>query len=445
MKKNSKMTIHVLKFSGQNVDRKINVEKSTKEQNRSMNAFTLVELLVVVAIITVLIAILLPAVQAAREAARRMHCTNNIKQITIAVHNYRDVHQNLPPTFTYIPGAPDDATASKKGAKRWSGGIHVVLLPFLEQDNTYQLTRIVDKPPTNKAPANNNVPVWFTNLSYLLCPSDNGQSLGTNLNSPTNYRASQGDFYDRSFFDGEGGVTDDLANKNIESITNPGRFINTRGAFPAHPKAVRDFNGVNDGLSNTIAFSEHAIGPIGEVRDARVGVYVATVTGGIVTNNNAINTSPSTVLALAPGGFYPDSVYTFNWDDGNDDSAGPGTGPQEGVIKDAGAFWGAGSPRYSGFNTILPPNSPSACSDNDPSRHIMSPSSYHPGGVVASRLDGSVFFVAETIDCGDLTLPLNTSQHSPQAKPNVLYTGTSIYGVWGALGSIDGGETITNP
>src|SRR5262249_26247947 len=70
--------------------------------NRRRNGFTLIELLVVIAIIAVLIALLLPAVQAAREAARRTQCRNNLKQIALAAHNYHDVNNSFPPSFTWM-------------------------------------------------------------------------------------------------------------------------------------------------------------------------------------------------------------------------------------------------------------------------------------------------------------------------------------------------------
>src|SRR3982751_4744689 len=90
--------------------------------------FTLIELLVVIAIIAVLIALLLPAVQAAREAARRAQCTNNLKQIGLALHNYHSTHGSFP-----MGSAPTTAIGGgiRNGWGNWSA--HALMLPFLEQ------------------------------------------------------------------------------------------------------------------------------------------------------------------------------------------------------------------------------------------------------------------------------------------------------------------------
>jgi prepilin-type N-terminal cleavage/methylation domain-containing protein/prepilin-type processing-associated H-X9-DG protein len=92
-----------------------------RQISRPHRAFTLVELLVVIAIIGVLVALLLPAVQAAREAARRMQCSNNLKQLALAVHNYHDVHNFYPPEMLTNPG--------------WGWGSFI--LPFIEQNALY--------------------------------------------------------------------------------------------------------------------------------------------------------------------------------------------------------------------------------------------------------------------------------------------------------------------
>ncbi len=124
--------------------------------NTLRKAFTLVELLVVIAIVGILVALLLPAVQAAREAARRMECSNNLKQAALALHNYHDVYKQLPAGWTADP------TTGQPG---WGWGTH--LLPFIEQSALYDRidVRVSLADPVHQAPRE-------TMLSFFRCPSD---------------------------------------------------------------------------------------------------------------------------------------------------------------------------------------------------------------------------------------------------------------------------------
>jgi prepilin-type processing-associated H-X9-DG protein len=107
------------------------------------------------------------------------------------------------------------------------------------------------------------------------------------------------------------------------------------------------------------------------------------------------------------------------------------------MLKDAKTSWrgirmAAGRPQWLSFATILPPNSPSCNRTNADGWGIYSVNSYHTGGVNGLYMDGSVHFISETINCGDL----NTTYH-----PNNYLNGESPYGIWGSLGTIGGGET----
>ncbi|HPZ84614.1 MAG TPA: DUF1559 domain-containing protein, partial [Thermogutta sp.] len=99
----------------------------------------------------------------------------------------------------------------------------------------------------------------------------------------------------------------------------------------------------------------------------------------------------------------------------------------------SGRRWACGIPQYTRFNTVLPPNSP-ACNDSgwDERNAVITASSNHPGGVNVAMADASVRFVSETIDAGNPALP-------------EVQVGLSPYGIWGALGSKDGGESVAAP
>lgn len=128
---------------------------------RRRSAFTLVELLVVIAIIGILIALLLPAVQSAREAARRTQCSNNLKQLSLAIHNYASTHGVLPPGSVQTDG-------SNGAASEWTNW-GIAILPMLEQQNLFDQY----DPNVHNTHANNR-PVLATHLPMYICPSDSG-------------------------------------------------------------------------------------------------------------------------------------------------------------------------------------------------------------------------------------------------------------------------------
>jgi len=141
---------------------RLQLRRNFKMLRQLKPGFTLVELLVVIAIIGILVGLLLPAVQAAREAARRMQCSNNLKQIGLSLHNYHDAHKRFPPGVVQQQADPQfvpNAGNVNPPIESWGWG--AFLLPFMEQGNLYsqagigQGTKLQDVLPLAL-----NIPMW---------------------------------------------------------------------------------------------------------------------------------------------------------------------------------------------------------------------------------------------------------------------------------------------
>jgi prepilin-type N-terminal cleavage/methylation domain-containing protein/prepilin-type processing-associated H-X9-DG protein len=149
-------------------------------RGKSRPAFTLIELLVVIAIIAILIGLLLPAVQKVREAAARMSCSNNLKQIGLAAHNYESAHQKLPPGSLGAPPGmhPPESTLPGGNSAFWNYqhvGVLALLLPYMEQDNLYSRLTVNGTVGATGAPywtVANNWNAAFFRVKGFECPSD---------------------------------------------------------------------------------------------------------------------------------------------------------------------------------------------------------------------------------------------------------------------------------
>jgi len=374
--------------------------------------FTLVELLVVIAIIGTLVGLLLPAVQAAREAGRRSSCLNNLKQLGVATLNHESARKALPHlaggTCCYGSTVNDPTKASAQysnNASRRSGFIE--LLPFMDEMVMYDNIMAGDLTNAPGGPyAYSGFGPWNTAPAMLSCPSEMTIQRG----ATHNYALSLGDAVGVGY-PGPGNDAD-TAMRGVWQRIGYKKTSSPTTIDDIQPRNVGvKIKDITDGTSQTIMMSERC-----KRRVNQQGSFVAATGSELhresIAQLASINTTPNACLSVASGDFLvAGTPHKQCW----------------------GGQWTDGQAESVGFNTVLPPNAPSCgtSTNRDSQQAVLPPNSYHPGGVSSVFADGSVRFIRDDIDTGNLGTAVNNKTKT-----------ASPHGVWGALGSKSGGEGL---
>jgi len=309
---------------------------------RKNKGFTLVELLVVIAIIGVMVGLLLPAVQAAREAARRMQCSNNLKQQAIAMHNYHDTYKVLPPMYVHDTTVTDDG-----GHWAWSA----FLLPFIEQQPRYDALQVGNVKA--RVTITTQPQLFQEQIPTYVCPSSSGPKVhvpGTDPGyciddiSGNNIGLAVANYI----------VVGNIANLRRRRATN--MTLGTSGNIGIFARGFRGetdsgLRDILDGTSNTLM--------IGERYHTRRGNVRASAATMLVVRDNE-NGGPT-------GQDHPTSTA---WN--------------QGVMTIAGTV------RWP-INNVIAPN----LADSDTKATF---GSMHPGGAQFALADGSVAFISDSIE-----------------------------------------------
>jgi prepilin-type N-terminal cleavage/methylation domain-containing protein/prepilin-type processing-associated H-X9-DG protein len=353
-------------------------------------AFTLIELLVVIAIIAVLIALLLPAVQSAREAARRAQCVNNLKQITLAIHNYIDVN-NVTPLHEYRYATENTGVNGSAGTHSWYCGI----APFLEQMpmyNSINFTYTVEWKYSGTIFGPN--PIDYTvnkaSIATLLCPSDGIVNTCSGYSQYINYQPGNFNYVANTGHPRNVLLPGDPPNTGslppLTGIISMSRmYVGQWWCITAAQDANTNVNvtlaSITDGTSNTAAVSESLVNDgTGNSPDPRRNLFY-TASGLIDAQNNpsvpalaVVQDGLANPIPYAPWSFFKGLTwaYTDAWE--------------------RHVYAHLFPPNTKPINTYH--NDTFRCQEGDSG---MCPTSNHPGGVNVSFMDGSVHFIKNSI------------------------------------------------
>jgi prepilin-type N-terminal cleavage/methylation domain-containing protein len=326
--------------------------------NRTRRGFTLIELLVIIAIIAVLISLLLPAVQAARAAARRIQCTNNLKQIGLALHNYHQTHGSFPIGSSANLQKLPNVYAGPHGLSA-----HAQLLAFLELTTVYNSINFDFGVATAQVPAGPvNSTAYNTRVSVFMCPSD--PNVGVNFLN--NYCASFGT------------TTTTSTTQMVSGSTGLFTFWKSYG-----------IQSCQDGTSNTIAFAESLVGDdtASNFNSGSGIIGIAIPPAAEILDASANWPAVQGALQLCTQAYNAKSLANLTNISGN--------------------YWMRGAAADTLFNTVVTPNSQtypwSYCTDATGANgevEFSRAESNHPGGVQALLADGSVRFIKDSISQG---------------------------------------------
>lgn len=413
-------------------------------QMRSTRGFTLVELLVVIAIIGVLVGLLLPAVQAAREAARRMSCSNNFRQIGLAIHNYHSAFKQLPQhgSGTGIGLQTNRWWRTGNDANHECLSAHVALLPFMEQQGLWQQVANPDPRTVTGAPPpgttgltapprwpamgpnprnysrNPGYIPWATEIPTLRCPSDPG--VGLPALGRTNYAVCLGDapgtwhnHYKRGDLSGVNGTG---SVRNFNAVA--------RGFFMVRKEAK--FRDILDGLANTIAMGE-IMTDLGD-RDIRTAASWERRGGRAISDNPSLCKDANQISPATP----------TKWCAQGEANCTPPTVLRVNVHDGRGCSWANFRYHSTGMFTVLPPNKEVCVGAWIDSAGTMPASSHHQGGAHVLMGDGAVIFMTDSVDAGDSRA--GAVFRNGTGTRSIGYA--SPYGLWGALGTKANKEVV---